>query len=161
VGFTSVGRRRLPLPHQIGKSIEGPSACGSSASRLGVRGLDGAIVLGIPIVMNPGNAAGRQQFRHCTMLIWPAPPSVVSLVSDPCIPKYRFYRRSLKYGGGIHLNAHHRSLAVEDAPRETSVESRGILAVTPSPTLLQIRVPARLPCFCPRGEERPPRRDPP
>jgi hypothetical protein len=39
-------------------------------------------------------------------------------------------------------------------------QSIGTLAATPSPTLLQIRIPDRLRCFCPRGEERQPRRDP-
>src|SRR5690242_5623288 len=34
-------------------------------------------------------------------------------------------------------------------------------AATPSPTLLQIRIPARPRCFGPRGEERQPLRDPP
>jgi transposase len=50
--------------------------------------------------------------------------------------------------------------AVDSHTRFTH-ERIGTLAATPSPTLLLIRIPDRLHCFCPRGEERQPRLDPP
>src|SRR5580693_7125363 len=40
-------------------------------------------------------------------------------------------------------------------------ESIGTLSSTPAPTLLSARIPNRLLCFCPTGEELRPRRVPP